>query len=206
MAAAASNTVRFEVRPPGESDASDSSRVRQKDFLVFLQTGNAEKEVALTATEMLLSTPESAYDSAMRWAVGRYYDANEENLERFEAELMQQAAGIAAPPVQPFPEDERLDQIVTYNLPERTPLNKLFARISNQTGVQFEVHPELHIRSMQGKRVTHPLRELMRHVSAHKAEWVRQGDGYLLQPTEEPEADGQTHRRRDDAGNKQVEP
>ncbi|MBW3600962.1 MAG: hypothetical protein KY475_27315 [Planctomycetes bacterium] len=185
-----SNTIRIRIQEPQGEDAEVWRRIREDEsFLVLLQTGSSHKDTVLEAAALLKSRPDTAYDSAIRRALKQYdhgYTVGAKKLDEHEAELLRSVLGIELPAPQPFPEDKRLDQIITYRFPKQTPLEEVFREISRQSGVPLKVDPSFREATMASLRVAVPLRRFMRSRAAYKAEWVRQGDAYLLRATEDP--------------------
>jgi hypothetical protein len=178
-----SDKLRIVVVEPQKSDAEILTRILDKAFLAFLQTGGGAKEIALEAAALVKATPNSAYSSALRQALREYYDGyiiGKHNLDEHEAGLLRSVLGIEAPAAEPFPEDKRLDQIITYHFQTRTPWEDVFKEISQQSGVRLEIDAELRARTMSSLRVTEPLRQFMRNQAAYMAVWEAKGEGYLL--------------------------
>jgi len=193
------NTIKIKVKQPQGSDAKLWQKLNQPAILKFLQSGEVLKgheKLPLRAVEILKSAPKSSYANDLRWALKTYYYRDRRQAKRLwklkedEARLIRGVTGITVPPPQPFPNDMRLAQLITYQFPKRTPLEQALQVISRQSGVTLRLHPKLRVRTMSSIRVTEPLRKLMRNLSVYKAEWVRQGEGYLLKP-----ADGKDQKK-----------
>jgi hypothetical protein len=180
-----SDTLRIVVLEPQKSDSDIFTRIRDKEFLVFLQTGGGAKETALEAAALVKTNPKSGYDSALRSALKRYYAGYEHKLAENEAALLRSILGIELPPPQPFPDDRRLDQLTTYYFEKQTPLEQIYNEISQQSGVKLHLDPALRARNASTFQVTEPLRDFMRRQAEYKAVWVRAGDGYLLKAVAE---------------------
>lgn len=198
-----SNVIEVRIKEPGTTDKKAWKTVRSPGFLYLLQwgvvTGDYE-DIPFEAAELLKSMPKSSYHDDLRWALREYYkrEQGRGKFDEHEAQLFREILGIKVPHPQPFPEDKRLDQIITYHFPELKPWPQVFEKISNQSGVKLRLHPELRVRRMKSLRVTEPLREFMRHRAAYKAEWVRQGNGYLLKPAENTEGEQETPSQSDE--------
>jgi hypothetical protein len=178
-------TVRI-VAPQGV-DAKVWQAINWPDVLYFLQWGAApDKETPFRAAEILKSIPESSYHAGLRWALKTFYENPVFVLDDYEAELLRSVTGIQVPPPQPFPEDKRLDQVITYRFPRQTPIEDVFREISKQSGVPLNVDPSFRAATMSSLRVTEPLRRFMRNRATYKAEWIPDGEGYVIRVAEGP--------------------
>ncbi|MCS6859138.1 MAG: hypothetical protein NZT92_02320 [Abditibacteriales bacterium] len=72
-----------------------------------------------------------------------------------------------------FLEDKRLDQDVTYEFPQPTPLADVLAYISQQTGVPLRVPADLGQRNFSSVRQTKTVREFMKCLSSARRSGLR---------------------------------
>lgn len=196
-----SNAIRIRIKQPEGIDLKVWKQIQSPHFLYFLQSGYTKRhheDDPLRAVEILKSFPKSRYADDLRWALKTYYDRDRRQAKRLwklkeeEARKIREVTGITVPPPQPFPNDMRLAQMITYHFRRLTPLDDVLKVISRQSGVTLRLHPKLRVRRMKSIRVTEPLRKFMRNLSAYKAKWVPDGkDGYLLKP-----ADGRDKKKK----------
>jgi hypothetical protein len=78
-----------------------------------------------------------------------------------------------------------LDVKIQYHYPEPTPLANVFHEMSQQSGVALELDATLKVRTLSSLPQTVTLRKYMEIVSAYKAKWIKEGDGYKLVPDPE---------------------
>jgi hypothetical protein len=192
-----SNVVEITVDEPRNADAKLWGIVHEPPFLYFLQTGYVREEnsrVPAEAVKLLLSVPDSSYHAGIKWALNTYYKkqihaiGQRKAQEDPEMEAIREALGIPKD-IGPFPEDERLDVEITYRFDDWTPLEKAFEEISRLSGVALRFAPELRVRRISGGTTrTKTLRQFMDEHDAYKAEWVPNGDGYMLVPAAAPAA------------------
>jgi hypothetical protein len=194
-----SNAIRIRIKQPEGIDLKVWKQIQSPHFLYFLQSGYTKRhheDDPRRAVKILKSVPKSSYADDLRWALKTYYyrDRREAKylwkIKDDEAHQIRGVTGITVPPPQPFPNDMRLSQMITCDFPQQTPLQEVLQVVSRQCGVTLRLHPLLRVRTMSSVRITLPLRKFMRDRAAHKAEWVRQGEGYLLKP-----ADGQGKKK-----------
>ena len=191
-----SNIVAVQIKEPSGADASVWQRLRSPEVLYFLQWGSVgNEEVVWSLVELLKEEPSSGYHSEIRWALKSYYRRSQSNLTEHEAELLRSVTAITPPADYPFPDDKRLDEVITYHFPELTPLEDVFRELSDRSGVDLRLHPDLQIRQLRGRRVTKPLREFMREAADYKAEWVRDDRSYTLRPLSAPDDGNKTSRQ-----------
>ena len=84
-----------------------------------------------------------------------------------------------------FPDDRRLDQQITYEFPQVTPLEEVLTRFSKQTRVPLSLAPDLKRQSLRSLRLTETLRNAMKGLIGSKSKWIREGDGYKLVPKDD---------------------
>lgn len=188
-----SNTVKVRISRPRDTDATVWKMISEPEYAYFLQSGidrAKDRHVPLTLVNVLRTVPKSSYHPAFRWALRKYDDDRAKSLRRQELETndelkqIREVLGIELKPEGPFPDDRLLDRLVTYQYPKQTPLADVFEEISKKGGVPLELAPLLRVRTMSCIRQTQSLRRFMIPRAAHKAKWVRKGDGYMLVPAD----------------------
>jgi hypothetical protein len=186
-----SNVLRIEIKKPEGLDAEAYETIRRPELLYFLQTPSLEpgrEKAAVDAARLYQWIHGSTYDAPVRQALLAYYDARRKELGFKESQAdpdmteLRSVLGIFEPPPGPFPDDPRLDVMITYHFPEFTPLSQVLAEISSATGVPLSVSPELAERKNKSLQVTTSLREFMFARAVRDAKWVPRGKGYLLVP------------------------
>jgi len=195
-----SNTIDIKVTFPRDTDARLWEHVRRPDFLYFLQSGGVldrthggDPKLPLQAAELLQQLPGCSYDAPIRWALKEYYESERSSLTYDEAQRnpvlsrLRSVLGMVeeAPSEGPFPEDTRLDAIVTYYFPDLTPLDVITEQVCSQTGVRLRIAPELRVRRITSSLMTESLRRFMNKCGGPDATWVREGKGYRLAPMPE---------------------
>jgi hypothetical protein len=187
--------VWVEIKAPEGLDAKVCQEITKPHWVYFLQSALVKKdhpEVVPKAVELLRAFPKSGYHDAMKWALQEYYGERIRGIGQLtaqqdpELEKIREALGIPKVAEGPFPEDQRLDQLIAYHCPKETPLEQVFRVVSAQSGVPLSLAPELTVRSVTSLPITATLRRFMRDSAEYKATWIRHGDGYRLVPAPQP--------------------
>lgn len=184
-----SDSVTVRIARPAGKDAEVWKLVDEPQYAYFLQSGldrTNDRHVPLTIINVLRTVPKSGYHPALRWALRKYYEGRLQGMSRRQIEddgvlrQIREVLGIELKPEGPFPDDRRLDVLVTYHFPALTPLEDAFKEISKQSPVPIRLAPELHIRRMKSVKQTKTLRAFMDSQDDHNAKWIREKDGYRL--------------------------
>jgi hypothetical protein len=190
-----SDAIEVTVAEPAGTDEILWRHVRKPAFLFFLQAGGILREpaedhptVTVEAMDLLQEFPDSSYDAAIRWALKQYYERRRERLTYLESQKdrelsrIRSALGIDELPPGPFPEDARLDVIVTYEFPEETPLLLVLEQLSWQARVPLSADPEFAEQRYRSLKTTKSLREFMDARDDWGRKWEPHGNGYRLVP------------------------
>lgn len=102
------------------------------------------------------------------------------------ADAEQMVARLAKHPAMLFRDDRRLDAEIAVHFPEPVPVEEVFRRISQQSGVALYLAPGLRIGPMTSTKVSGSLRRFMSALDDHALTWVRDGKGYRLVPVADP--------------------
>lgn len=193
-----SNAVEIVVRHPAGVDATVWQTVQEPAFLRFLQrhcgaedpavTREAASGVSERAMALLETVPHSSYHDAIRYSLRDLYDGRRDRIKYLTSQKDRQlshirsALGIEELPPGPFPEDARLDAIVTYEFPQGTPLTFALDELSRQARVPLSADPKFASQNFVSLKATRSVRDFMLSRSGWGKKWEPYGDGYRLVP------------------------